>query len=88
MRVYGNFRQITTHQREIMGLADLPYLPDCPGSLQIAQTATKRVARIRRVDDQTFRLYFFDNPPNQTWLRIFRVYFQSLSHGSPADRFR
>lgn len=72
-RIGGDFREITTNQREIVVFGGLPDALDFPDRRRVAQVETERITGIRRIDDNTTRPQDFDRTFYIPRLRVYRM---------------
>ena len=79
-RIAPDFREVSTDERQMMTLVDVADEPDPPRRLSIADAASQRVARIRRVGDDATGAHDFGGAIDEPALGVRRVNLEQLRH--------
>ena len=79
-RVERELGKIAANEREMVAFIEPPDAPDSFHRNLIPEPAPERIARIRRVDDDTACTHDVGRAPQQPWLRIVRMNGKKLGH--------
>jgi hypothetical protein len=80
----AELREVPAHEREVVTVVEVADLPDPVQARLVAQLATEREARVRRVRDQPVVPQDPDHLGDRPALRIVRVHVEVLRHARRA----